>query len=216
MIKKLLTRDLPREYGLTRIDIRLLDKVENADFELSDNVACLSCKAKSADKRECNEKILRVCSSGRTITIVEHEDYLNQFNGLQIAKNGRCDLLMFDAAEYHKVVFCDLACYSEKYVEKKRAKAHQQVCDSLARFYVKPSGKQFIDRFDDKVLVFGRRDRTVAPDVPSAPKRGDVRGNLVSFLKSPISTRSFAESKEVVGGVEASFVIVNYPNAYTW
>jgi hypothetical protein len=149
------------------------------------------------------------------ITLVEYEEYMNQFNGKNYANGGRCDLLMFDA-DNHKVIFCDLGCYSEKHVEKKRMKSYQQVCDSLARFLHKPCGKTFIDQFGEKVLIFGRRDPAVDPREVHTPERGNVKGNMQAFLKNPISMPKYAISAEVVEDVNVNFVIVNYPEAYVW
>ncbi len=215
MIETLLKNELPQAYGLTRPNVTLSYSNKTGTFELGDQVACQNCKQKFPERNGCNEKTLKVDAAGNTITLVEYEEYMNQFNGKNYANGGRCDLMMFDANS-HKVIFCDLGCYSEKYVEKKRIKSHQQVCDSLARFLHQPCGQVFIDQFAEKVLIFGRRDPATIIDAVPTPARGEVRGNMQAFLTTPISTPKYAVAKEDVEGVNVDFVIVNYPNAYVW
>lgn len=215
MIETLLKDDLPHAYGLTRPNVTLNYSDKKGTFELGDQVACRNCKQKFPEKNGCNENTMKVDAADNTITVVEYEDYINQFNGKNYANGGRCDLLMFDA-DNHKVIFCDLGCYSEKHVEKKRIKSHQQVCDSMARFLRKPCGKTFIDQFNEKVLIFGRRDPAVDPNEVYAPERGNVKGNMQVFLKNPISMPKYVISSEVVEGENVNFVIVNYPETYVW
>ena len=130
MIETLLKDDLPHAYGLTRPNVTLSYSDKTGTFELGDQVACHNCKQKFPERNGCNEKTMKVDAADNTITVIEYEDYINQFNGKNYANGGHCDLLMFDA-DNHKVIFCDLGCYSEKYVEKKRIKSHQQGCDYL-------------------------------------------------------------------------------------
>lgn len=216
MIETLLKDDLPLAYGLNRPTVTLNYSYKTGIFELGDQVACLRCKTSFPERNGCNENTMKVDATYNTITVVEYEEYMNQFNGRQYANGGHCDLMMFDDADKDKVVFCDLGCYSEKYVEKKRIKSHQQVCDSLTRFLRKPCGKNFIDQFGEKVLIFGRRDPAVNPDETPEPKRGDAKGNMQAFLTNPISKSKYAVSAEVVEGENVDFVIVNYPEPYVW
>ena len=216
MIETLLKNDLPQAYGLTRSNVTLNYHSETGTFELEDQVACHNCKQKFPDRNGCNERTMKIDASDNTITIVEYEDYINQFNGKNYANGGRCDLMMFDA-DNHKVSFCDLGCYSEEHVEKKQKKSHQQVCDSLVRFLRQPCGRTFINQFDEKVLIFGRRDPAVNPHaVVSTPARGNVKLNMQAFLINPFSKPKYAVSTEVVEGVNVNFVIVNYPETYVW
>lgn len=215
MIEILLKDVLPHAYDLTRPNVTLSYSNKTGTFELGDQVACQNCKQKFPERTECNEKTMKVDAADNTITVVEYEDYINQFNGKNYANGGHCDLLMFDA-DNHKVIFCELGCYSEKYVGKKQIKSRQQVCDSLARFLRKCCGKTFIDRFREKVLIFGRRDPAVDPNEVYTPERGNVKGNMQVFLKNPISMPKYAVSSEVVEGENVSFVMVNYPETYVW
>lgn len=218
MIDTLLKKDLPRAYGLRRKNVRLTHWQTPSTFELGDKVACTRCKASgiSPERYNCNERVMKIDVSDCTITVVEHEDYISQFNGTNFAEGGTCDYIMFDAETLRKVVFCELGCYSEKYVEKKQEKSHNQVRKSLMRFMKQECGRSFINQFEEKILIFGRRDPAVNPDNAPAPVRGDVRGNMQAFLTNPFSQPKFAVSSEVIEGVSVSFIIVNYPEPYIW
>lgn len=216
MIDTLLKTDLPRAYGLMRTNVRLTHRQASRTFELGDPVACTDCKRRFPERENCNERVMKIDAGDCTITVVEHEAYISQFNGTQFGKGERCDFMMFDADRLRKVVFCDLGCYSEEHVEKKQRKSHKQMCDSLMRLMNRECGRSFINRFEEKVLIFGRRDRAVNPDNAPTPVRGNVRENMQAFLTNPFSKPKFAVSSEVVEGVSVSFIIVNYPEPYIW
>lgn len=215
MIETLLKEDLPQAYGLTRAHVTLNYSDKTGTFEFGDKVACQNCKQKFPERGGCNEKTMKVDAADNTITVVEYEDYMNQFNGKQYAIGGRCDMMIFDE-KGHKVVFCDLGCYSERYVEQKQKRSHLQARDSLARFLRKPCGKTFIEQFNEKVLIFGRRDPAVEPNAVYTPIRGEVKRNIQAFLKNPISMPKYVISSEVVEGENVNFIIVNYPETYVW
>ena len=214
MIDTLLKNDLPQAYGLTRPNVQLRYKCLSGQFELGDEKACARCETRHRD--ECNLKMMRINASNYVVTVVEHEDYINQFNGKQLGKGKRCDYLMYDMETHHKIAFCDLGCYSEQYVQLKQEVAHRQVCDSLKRFLDKPCGKEFIDRFTEKILIFGRRDRAIATAEKTQLSRGNVKGNMQIFLTNPISKSKILESKEIIGETNVTFLIVNYPESYVW
>ena len=216
MIDTLLKQDLPHAYGLQRLNVLLSYRQETGIFELGDQVACTSCKTKFPDRNACIEKVLKVHAADTAITIVNHEDYIKQFNGSQFAIGGTCDLLMFDSDNQRKVVFCDLGCYSDKYVEKKQKESHKQASNSMSRFLKQPCGQSFINQFSEKILMFGRRDPNINPETTPTPIRGNVIGNMQSFIVTPFSKPKYAVSHEVVEGIDVSFIVVNYPEPYIW
>lgn len=216
MIDTLLKQDLPKAYGIQRQNIRLSLRQETGIFELGDTVACHSCKRSFADRKACNERCMRVDATDTTITVVEHEDYIKQFNGSRFANGGTCDLLMFDVEKHRKIVFCDLGCYSEKYVAKKHAKSHQQVCNSMSRILKQKCGQTFINQFSEKILIFGRRDPNIDSAKALVPARDNVRGNMQSFIATPFSKAKYAVTHEVVEDIKVSFMVVNYPEPYIW
>ncbi len=209
----LLKTELPQNYGITRPNIRLNTRIASGRIEEGDYVSCKSCK-----RETCNQKIMIVDAENYNITIVEHEDYVCQFNGKVFANGGRCDYLLFDD-RLHKLVFCELGCYSEEYVEKKKAVAHKQVTESLQRLLDKPSGVNVVSSFRERQLVFFRRD----PNLQSQtfPARGDVSRNFQAFINNPATTSAYLEADEKVkdcygNSIDVKFVIVNYPSPYRW
>ena len=184
-------------------------------IEQGDNIACESCKAKFYDRATCNEIVMRIDAGENSLIIVDYETYVNQFNGRQIAKGGRCDLLLCDATYNQKIIFCDMGCYSEEYLMKKRAKVHKQTRDSIIRLLNRPSGLAFINLFREKQLIFFRRDSSMN-EHPIFPERGDVCKNLQAFVANPATSSARLEADEIVNDIPVKFVIVNYPNIYNW
>ena len=153
---------------------------------------------------------MRIDAGENSLIIVDYETYVNQFNGRQIAKGGRCD-----ATYNQKIIFCDMGCYSEEYLMKKRAKVHKQTRDSIIRLLNRPSGLAFINLFREKQLIFFRRDSSMN-EHPIFPERGDVCKNLQAFVANPATSSARLEADEIVNDIPVKFVIVNYPNIYNW
>lgn len=124
--------------------------------------------------------------------------------------------MMFDAGTHRKVILCDLGCYSQEHVEKKQVKSRQQVYDSIGRFLRQQCGKDFLNLFAEKILIFGRRDPALNSDTTPIPASGNVKGNMQAFLTNPFSKSKFAESKETIDDTNVIFLIVNYPEPYIW
>lgn len=215
MIDNFLRNVLPQEYGITgRSSINLSTITATGVFEKGDAVACVECR--HVGRATCNENVMKVNAAQFEITIVEHENYLNQFNGRKIAEGGRCDLLLCDEAAHHKIVFCEMGCYSSNYFKNKRVKAHQQVTDSLKRLLKKPLGLNFVNLFCEKELVFFRRDPGVDTETVHQPVRTDARLNMQVFNTNPATMSTHVESYEEVNDMHVKFVIVNYPSVYNW
>jgi len=220
MIETLLKLDLPKAYDINRSFINLSYRKEFGVFEIGDLKPCVECKScgKYPERSNCNEKQLKINANNHPITVVEYEQYMNQFNGKRYAAGGRCDLMMFDEDAYSKIAFCDLGCYSENHVEKKQRIVYKQVTDSLNRFLSKVCGKSFLNRFAEIVLIFGRRDPVpiVRTKETQLLRSEDVKGNMLAFMKTPISSKNYATSQEIAGDVKFSFIVVNYPAPYGW
>lgn len=218
MIETLLKDVLPRAYGLGRKNVQLSIWQATNIFELGDQVACKQCHRSGnfQVRNNCNEHVMKIVAHNITITIVEHEDYIKQFNGTQFGKGGTCDYMMFDAENHKKIVFCDLGCYSEEYVVKKHMKSRRQVYNSLMRFMNQDCGRDFINQFGEIALIFGRRDPAVNPNIIPTISRGNVIGNMQAFLTNPFNKRKYAVSTEFIDGKEVCFIIINYPEPYIW
>ena len=148
MIDSRLKKDLPKAYGLLRSNVQLSYFQKNGTFELKDNVACKRCKSRFANRNNCNETVTKVNAPHHSITVVDHENYINQFNGTDFGKGETCDFMLFDTNN-SKVIFCELGCYSEKHIEKKQNKSRQQLRNSLERFLGQNCGKTFLEQFSE-------------------------------------------------------------------
>jgi hypothetical protein len=215
MIDDLFRKTLPREYGITRVSINLTKRIASGVFEEGDAVTCFRCKAKYPDRTSCQEKVMKIDAGTYQLSIVYYEAYVNQFNGRQIADGKRCDLLLCDESTFHKIVFCDMGCYADAYVAKKRVEVYQQTVDSMKRLLKTHSGYDFVNKFAEKQLVFFRRDPAIVIH-PIHPSRGNVDQNMQIFITNPISSSAHVESDEIVNDIPVKFVIVNYPNVYNW
>ena len=110
-----------------------------------------------------------------------------------------------------------MGCYSEEYLMKKKAKVHKQTTDSIVRLLNRPSGRDFVNRFHEKQLIFFRRDRYFSMNEHSiSPERGDVSKNIQAFVTNPATSSVRLEANEIVNDIPVKFIIVNYPNVYNW
>ena len=216
MIDTLLKKDLPQAYGLTRPTVQLNYSKLSGFFDLSDSKTCTDCKTTRTNHSNCDEKVLKVDASNNSITVVEHEAYLNQFAGTQFGKGKKCDYLMCDADTKLKIVFSELGCYSDNYVEAKQKTAHLQLCDSIRRFINQSCGENFVNQFTEKILLFGRRDPAIVTTTSTVAKRGDIKGNMQVFLTNAFSKSKNVESQESIDGITVKFLIVNFPETYIW
>ena len=216
MIDNLLKNTLLDDYGISgRSKIVLTTHKATGIFQKCDPAACGSCKAKMADRANCDEMVMTINAGNNNLIIVEHEEYVKQFDGRQIATGGRCDILICDDTYSNKIMFCELGCYLEKYFEQKKAKARKQTTDSFVRLLNKPSGLAFINQFNQKELAFFRRDSALIQNSTS-PQRGDVLQNMQAFITNAATESAYIASNETVNGIPIKFIIVNYPTIYEW
>jgi len=223
MIENILGQIFPTEYGVNPASIHVPIVRRNAPFSVSDPKACVPCQAnpQRAYRAGCNHEILRVNNNGEEIAVVSYEQYIAQY-GQNIGE--RCDLLMTDSGmERRKIVFCDLCCYSEAFVESntgrypqgKRAKARQQMersIDALINQYVTAVN---LLTYHEKVCLFAWRDYDV-PDVPVMATRGNARSNVQAFgsTVSNMATTTTTHHQKV--GHDFTFMQVKYPTEYNW
>lgn len=216
MIYNLLQDTLPKEYGITgRSNISLSAYSVTGLFQKGDPKACTACKAKFANRSECDEVVMKIDAGKHNLIVVDYESYVNQFNGRKIAEGGRCDFIICDNSYVNKIMFCDLGCYSDTYLENKIAKVRQQTKDSIARLLNKTSGLNFLNGFCEKQLVFFRRDSAIKQDAV-VPQRGNVLQNMQAFIASPSTKSNYIEANVIANGMPVKFIIINYPNTYNW
>ena len=228
MIEEILGRMFPIEHGLSPDDILLPVTRYSTPFTQSDPNACNPCQANPnrADRVGCSREILRVNNNGNEIAVVDYEQYITQFDRTPVNAGERCDLLMTDSGDARqKIVFCDLCCYEEKYVEPndgnrfpegKRAKARRQMERTLDLLVCEPTTTAVnILTYHEKVCLFAWRDYDV-PDSPVTPRRGDARANVQVFSSTVSNLAATTTSHHQKMGHDFTFMQVKYPTDYNW
>ena len=218
MIEEVLKTVLPLEYGMDPSSIKVPIERKDSSFAIGDEKACRECHATPlrADRIGCNKEVLKVNNNGQDIAVVHLEEYMKQFAGTAIGEEQCCDYLMTDSGREHdKIVFCELCCYNEKYVERKHAKARQQMERALESLIKEPQMKVQILTYPKKEYLFAWRDYN-ASDAPVEPSRGDVRANMLVFENTVSNMASQATSQHMVMGHDFKMMRIKYPSIYLW
>lgn len=210
------------ESGMPEVQLDM--EVKTAPFVLSDPCSCCVCPQQADTKGYdvCNQEILRVDNHGATIEVVRFEEFIQQFRKLQNTQ--RCDLIMADAGmERNKIVFCDLCCYEEKYVEPntgyypegKRAKARQQMKQSIEILIRESTTAVNLLTYANKVCLFAWRNKNWSST--SSPQRGNVLANMSAFTRVPSTTVQQMQWEENITEQHGfTFWQVVYPSEYVW
>lgn len=226
MIVQLLQEYLPNNYGADIAHVSVPVSVKIGAFVLSDRRACVDCHLQPTriDRSNCDEGILKIESNGQEVTVVNFEEYISQFDGTSANIRKRCDYLLFDDTENHrKIVFCDLTCSDNKWVEPnigkysegKRAKAKKQMVASVETLLNVPLLDHAILTFAEKVCLFGWREYGV-PEVPVTTERHNAIRNMQVFMTTPSSmARQLRQEIEILEH-GFSFIQQRYPNIYNW
>ena len=222
MIESILGQIFPVEYGKDPASITVPIVRHHNPFSVSDPNACGPCQSnpQRAYRAGCNHEILKVDNRGEEIALVSYEQYIAQYEDI----GERCDLLMTDSGEgRRKIVFCDLCCYSEAFVEPnsgkypqgKRAKARQQMERSIDTLINQNVTAVNLLTYHEKICLFAWRDYDV-PDKPIMAIRGDARSNVQVFgsTVSNMATTTTAHHQKI--GHEFTFMQVKYPTVFNW
>ena len=224
MIQEILLKTLPQAYGLHRVKIQLNMFELTGEVSLSDTVRCTNCKTKQ--NRPCNEQNMRINTGTATITVVDHEAYIKQFNNSQLGRGKNCDFMMVDnSGSNYKVAFCDLTCSLTENVEPdeertrlpegKRAKAMAQLEESVHRLPAKEATKTYLGGFHHRHCIFGWRDPFIA-ETPIIPKRGDVMANMMIMGVATSGAEPLLLHYQEIDGLKFVFYQVKYPIIYNW
>lgn len=226
MIAQLLAERFPHEYDLNTDNLKLDISTFDTPFILTDHKSCNQCHLNSqrADRNDCNEEILKINPSGKTVSVINFEDYIVQFCKTKLKVNKRCDYLLFDDSNNHyKIAFCDLTCSEEKWVEKnkgsypdgKRAFATLQMMQSIEYLLHEPLLSVAILTFSEKVCIFGWREYNV-PAVPKVPNRRSFTANVEAFLTTPSNMAKTLKTDVKCLDHDFHFIQVKYPTEYNW
>lgn len=228
MIREILGKIFPAEYGLSTDVIAVSIETHGAPFSLSDDKACDNCQSNPArvNRRGCNREVLKVNNHGETIDVVNYEQYISQYERLGKAVGERCDIVMADSGmSRRKIVFCDLCCYSEKFVEPnegnsypqgKRAKVYQQMERSIETLIQVSTTAVNLLTYREKICLFAWRDYDI-PDMPSVATRGNAQSNVLVFgstTASGLATLTISHERRM--GHDFIFKQVKYPSVYNW
>ncbi len=221
MIVEILKELYPIECGLDNNRIVLSEVTKNEPFSLLDKKACIDCKRKKQFRVNCNEEILLVNNNGKDIDVVDFEEYVNQ-NSFKATKV--CDRILADSGKNRrKIVFCELFCGEEKYVEPnegvypqgKRARAREQMKASRELLLQKSVTGVNILTFTEKICLFAWRDNNV-PDDPVFAKRGDVNSNMLAMLTTPSNMANQTTTHHELMDNGFKFMQIKYPSVYNW
>ena len=227
MIEQILKYTFPIEYGLDSATIIVPVVTYNAPFDLTDITSCTQCKGNPSrvNRLNCNENILRVNNNGITVDVVNFETYIQQFVGTEANIHDRCDYILTDSGEnHHKIVFCDLCCYEEKYVEPnngnrfpqgKRAKARQQMERSIEVLIEESVTAINLLTYPEKICLFAWREYGV-PDVPVNAMRGNALNNMAALMTTASNLAVQTTSHHQQAGHGFTFMQIKYPSAYVW
>lgn len=222
MIREILTKTLPQAYGLQRENVSLETKTFTGDAVLNDR--CSTCATKK--KHPCNEQNMLFNAGKSVVTLLMHEEYINQFNGTQLGSGRKCDFILLDDSENkYKIAFCDLTCSlarnvepdreREKLPEGKRAKVIIQLQGSVHRLTSKEETKSYLESFQHRHCIFGWRD-PFDTNVTITPQRGDVEANMLFLSIATSGLEPVLLHQESIDGVDFVFYQVKYPAVYNW
>ncbi len=226
MIESLLKKIFPVQYGLPIDSVVVPIRRYNSPFTCSDEKSCVSCLSNPEReyRRECNKEILKVNNNGTEIAVIEFEKYIAQFEKTTANVKDRCDLIMSDGGmEHKKIVFCDLCCYEEMYVEPnngkypmgKRAKSRQQMESSIEVLLQESTTAVNLLTYPEKVCLFAWRDYDV-PDTHVAAQPRNARANVQAFRTSISNLAVQKTTHQQCMGHNFTFMQVKYPSVYNW
>ena len=227
MIEQLLKESFPVLYGLNPDKVSVPIQIKDIPFVLSDPKTCFDCQTNPsrADRIYCNREILKVNNNDTSINVVWFEDYIQQFKNTRANVKDRCDVILTDNGVNHtKIVFCDLCCYEEKYVEPndgnsypqgKRAKARQQMEKSIEVLIQESVTAVNLLTYPEKVCLFAWRDYSV-PNTPVRAERGNPLSNMQAMITSPSSMATHTTTHHQQLGYGFTFMQIKYPAVYSF
>lgn len=235
MIDFFLKDTFPKYYGVKADNIVVPIDRKVAPFNCVDTKACddvansqynKDCAFNKFEKicSTCDHIILSIDNNNKEITVVEFEKYINQFPARIITSKKRCDLLMTDDISHNKIVFCDLCCYNERYIgpnagifcpEGKRAKARQQMEESIELFMDINVLNQFVLTYPEKVCLFAYREYNTL-DQPVSAQRGNAESNMQAMITTASTMSDQFIFENDIMNHNFTFVQIKYPSVYKW
>ncbi len=233
MIGYFLKYTLPQYYGLNPQTVVVNLSRHHTPFTEVDLKACNAAQAKNYPEgvfnkfeqicKPCEKIVLSVNNNNQDITVVQFEDYVNSLPAKIIDRQKRCDLLMTDGEIHHKIVFCDLCCYDDYYIEPnngnqypegKRAEARKKMAASVEMLLGMPLLEHYILTFGEKICLFAYR--SYSTQQPTMAQRGKAEANMQAMLTTASSVSGQIVSQDNVMNHNFTFVQNKYPSVYQW
>lgn len=190
--------------------------IKASDFLLGDDKACVN--QKCVDLVKCNHKVITI-NTTTPVAVLEFEVFVNQFrNTADAMKGDRCDFMLYDPTEAKsRIALCELTCCDTKYIELntgrypegKRARAYNQIKNSLEHLLAIPVLDQNILTYASHYGVFGWRERSERID-------DKVLESMSDFSDTPSSSEMILYTQDFVLNHGFVFVQVKFPIALNW
>lgn len=212
-MKHLLDNDYVAAIGKKVGTVIVADMSYTNGFYLTDPISCNGCSY--FFKMSCDGKTLLVDANGKTVTVLEHENFMNTCG---TNTGGNCDYIIYDNS---KVAFIDLYCGLEQFlydhavdgvmVKGKRKKVREQAENSIQRLYSVPSIAAYLNSIPDKLGVIGYRvkDDEIYPALPVTISKSE---KMMMQMTRELESRHL--SSPMSHGFR--FLQIKYPQPLTW
>jgi hypothetical protein len=223
MIKQILKETFSLKENSKPKEINVDIEEKTVPFVLSDTKSCSICQGnpKNKDRSDCNREILKINNNGIKLNIVNYEKYINQFN----LDTNKCDYIITESGKIHeKIVFCELTCSNEVYVEPnegiypegKRARARKQLTESLKHFVLQQKiTEQYLLTFPKKICIFGWRDYEAIKNTIDNEINRNLENMQIFKTMSNLISNDIQISEEIMD-YGFKFIQIKYPTEYNW
>jgi len=166
MLAGLINQFYPKHYAVMRVHIPILElSIRDNQFSIKDEI-CPEPDDTGIKLSGFNEGTLNILNPGGcSISILEWEKYVSQFNGIRAGEGKRCDILITD--NQLQIVFCELTETDPLFIEPhtnsygdqpgKRATAVLQITNSINKVLQVPELSKIINGIKTKTGLFACR-----------------------------------------------------------
>lgn len=190
-------------------------------FACRDLKACRDCKRVTHQtEANCNHVVFYCDAKDNKVDLIELENFLNNFKGLQaLPSDQKCDLLLVGK---DKIVFCDMTCSNSKYItpyvmkdgtEKigKRNTVKGQLRNSITVLTNVPEIASEINLKNDRLALFAFREK---PQII----KDDFDIGIISQMRKFNKINNYLNVEPMFSDIGNGFIFteVKYPNTFLW
>lgn len=187
-------------------------------FQLADEKACQACP----NSLQCQPKtVLCVDNRAACIKVMPFEEFIDSLYK-QANSPSKCDVLMTDMQTQNCIVFCEMTCSQEKYVEPyrnkpgKRAKALQQMIKAVQFLdHYSQEAHNYLENAAHKICLFAWRDPAV-PEQPALPNRRSPQQNMLAFNTTPSNMAKSLSATITIDDFKFLYIQNKYPHPFSW